>query len=398
MRQLQSFFGVIALSGASLGLAQGQDKPTPAKAVIPALRIAQPGATAGQTGSAAAPATATGKALMVLRNQFSVSQSTILVKLRQTDNDEERANLAKQLPKGEPIAQKALELAKNDLEDEAAFDALQYASMLGSLPSSKAGVEAREILFSKCVTNPRIKPLIAALANTPDGREQAKALLKNQKLPRDVKGQILFSLAQEAQNGARRGGSDADQEKALENAARQYEAIVKEYGDVAGPRGGTLGEMAKPALFEIRSLSLGKMAPAVKCLKLDGDKEVEDTLANYKGKVVVLDIWATWCGPCRAMIPHEREMVERLKDKPFTLISVSGDEKLETVRTFLEKEKMPWTHWFADRKGILKDWNVRYYPSMYIIDHTGKIRFKDLRGEKLEEAVNQLLAEMKEAK
>ena len=90
MRQLQSFFGVIALSGASLGLAQGQDKPTPAKAVIPALRIAQPGATAGQTGSAAAPATATGKALMVLRNQFSVSQSTILVKLRQTDNDEER--------------------------------------------------------------------------------------------------------------------------------------------------------------------------------------------------------------------------------------------------------------------------------------------------------------------
>ena len=248
------------------------------------------------------------------------------------------------------------------------------------------------------VTNPRINPLIAALANTPDGREQAKALLKNQKLPRDVKGQILFSLAQEAQNGARRGGSDADQEKALENAARQYEAIVKEYGDVAGPRGGTLGEMAKPALFEIRSLSLGKMAPAVKCLKLDGDKEVEDTLANYKGKVVVLDIWATWCGPCRAMIPHEREMVERLKDKPFTLISVSGDEKLETVRTFLEKEKMPWTHWFADRKGILKDWNVRYYPSMYIIDHTGKIRFKDLRGEKLEEAVNQLLAEMKEAK
>ena len=111
-----------------------------------------------------------------------------------------------------------------------------------------------------------------------------------------------------------------------------------------------------------------------------------------------MDIWATWCGPCKQMIPHEREMVERLKDKPFALISVSGDDKMETLRNFLEKEKMPWTHWFAERKGILKDWNIRYYPTIYILDHTGKIRHKDLRGEKMEEAVNELLSEMKETK
>jgi len=358
---------------------------------LPAAAAQIAGGTAGGI-----PATPVGKELSALRVKFSQEQSTVLMRLRNTDDEAERIEIVKKLPKGEPVAQKALELAKKDLEDEAAFDALQYASTLGSLPTSKAGKEARELLFGKFITHPKMKQMIATLGNTPEGRQQAKTLLAKDNLPREAKGLILLSLAQEAQTGARRVGSEAEQAKALAEAEKQLELIVKDFADVPGPRAGiTLGEIAKPALFEIRHLSPGKSAPEVNCLKLDGDKEIEDKLSNYKGKVVVLDIWATWCGPCRAMIPHEREMVERLKDKPFALISVSGDDKVETLRTFLEKEKMPWTHWFAERKGILKDWNIRYFPTIYILDHTGKIRFKDLRGEKMEEAVNQLLAEVK---
>ena len=99
------------------------------------------------------------------------------------------------------------------------------------------------------------------------------------------------------------------------------------------------------------------------------------------------------------MIPHEREMVERLKDKPFALVSISADDKKETLKEFLSKEKMPWTHWWnGSQGGVIDDWNVQYFPTIYVIDAKGVIRHKDLRDEKLEEAVNELLKDVEQDK
>ena len=99
------------------------------------------------------------------------------------------------------------------------------------------------------------------------------------------------------------------------------------------------------------------------------------------------------------MIPHEREMVEKLKEKPFTLVSISADEEKETLTKFLAKEKMPWTHWWNGQSGgILEDWDVQYFPTIYVIDSKGIIRHKDLRGEALEKAVHELLTESEEKK
>jgi thiol-disulfide isomerase/thioredoxin len=117
-------------------------------------------------------------------------------------------------------------------------------------------------------------------------------------------------------------------------------------------------------------------------------------LSDYKGKVVVLDIWATWCGPCRDMIPHEREMAEKFKGKPFALIGLNADEDVETLKGFLQKEKMPWIHWHIGAEGNVYDQlNIEHYPTIFVLDSKGKIRFKEVRGEDLERAVATLLKE-----
>ena len=155
-------------------------------------------------------------------------------------------------------------------------------------------------------------------------------------------------------------------------------------------------ENAEGNLFELRNLVIGQAAPEAESNDIDG-KAVK--LSDHKGKVVVLDFWATWCGPCVGMIPHERDMVKKHEGKPFVFISVSADEKKEKLKEFLEKEKMPWTHWWNGQDGgVVKKWNVRAFPTMYIVDAKGVLRAKIVGGgdeseKKLSETVEKLVNE-----
>jgi thiol-disulfide isomerase/thioredoxin len=177
-------------------------------------------------------------------------------------------------------------------------------------------------------------------------------------------------------------------EKLLEQVARDFADVpVTGRGNAR-----TLGELAKGHLHEIRHLAVGKPAPDLKSSDLDG-KPVR--LADLKGRVVVLDVWATWCGPCREMIPHQRELVKRLREKPFTLVSISVDKMPGMVTEFLRKNPMPWAHWFNGPEGkIIAELNVWSYPTIYVLDAKGVIRYKDMRGKLLDHAVDTLLKEV----
>jgi hypothetical protein len=96
------------------------------------------------------------------------------------------------------------------------------------------------------------------------------------------------------------------------------------------------------------------------------------------------------------MYPHERSLVKRLENKPFALLGINSDPK-EKLREVLKKENITWRSWWdgGDTNGpIARAWNVSGWPTIYILDHKGVIRFKGPRGEAMDRAVDQLLGEM----
>src|SRR5262245_42969011 len=96
------------------------------------------------------------------------------------------------------------------------------------------------------------------------------------------------------------------------------------------------------------------------------------------------------------MIPHERSLVKKLAGKPFALIGVNSDPKRDEVKERLVKEEMTWRHfWDQSTSGpIAKAWNIHGWPTTYVIDQDGVIRYRDLRDEAAEKAIEELLAKM----
>ena len=101
------------------------------------------------------------------------------------------------------------------------------------------------------------------------------------------------------------------------------------------------------------------------------------------------------------MYPHERSLVKRLANKPFALIGVNSDRDKAKLKPRMEEENITWRSFWNGPRGtsgpISKAWNVRSWPTIYVLDHKGVFRYKNVRGEKMDEAVDTLLAEMESA-
>jgi thiol-disulfide isomerase/thioredoxin len=197
---------------------------------------------------------------------------------------------------------------------------------------------------------------------------------------------------------------EADPEALGTEVLALFERAAKDYGDVSYDpsridlKQRTIADIAGAELHELRNFSVGKLAPEIKGESVDG-KVLK--LSDYRGKVVVLSFWASWCGPCMDLVPHERSLVERLEGKPFALLGIDGDADRQKARKTIAKERMNWPSWWDQRDGdgpIATAWNVHTWPTLYILDHNGVIRYKNFVRADLGKLVDNLLKEVEAKK
>lgn len=149
--------------------------------------------------------------------------------------------------------------------------------------------------------------------------------------------------------------------------------------------------MALGHLHEINALQIGQTAPDFHATTLDGGFI---SLSELRGKVVLLEFWAVWCGPCLPEIPFLKELDEEYGDQDFVLIGISLDDDLEKLQQFVEKEQMAWPQIFqgaAWTGEISQLYNVQGIPRAFLIDREGRVAARDFRGEQTIAEVRRLL-------
>lgn len=184
--------------------------------------------------------------------------------------------------------------------------------------------------------------------------------------------------------------------KQYRKAVSLFEKTSKKYGSFPSPRGVTIFDFCRSELEEINGpRGLGKTVPEIKGEDLDGNPF---KLSQTRGKVVVLDFWADWQPRCREMYAQKNKLVKRLANKPFVLIGMNSDRNYDRLKQTVKKKNIAWrTLWSGGTRGpIVKAWNIHRWPTIYVIDAKGIIRYKNVQGKALDEAVQKLLAETPE--
>ena len=171
--------------------------------------------------------------------------------------------------------------------------------------------------------------------------------------------------------------------------------------------GDALMEQLQKDFPDSKQAKLLKEQAAIKKLRgslADGAKfpdfDVKDTagqplsIADYKGKVVLLDFWATWCGPCVHELPNLMKAYEAYHSKGFEIIGISLDQDKQKLANFIKEKKMTWRQYFDGllwQNKLAMKYGITGIPASFLLDGQGTIIGHDLRGEALDQAVAKAL-------
>ena len=143
--------------------------------------------------------------------------------------------------------------------------------------------------------------------------------------------------------------------------------------------------------LEQPELARARMAPAFEIVTTDGQTISLDAL---KGKVVLIDFWATWCAPCREALPHMRDIARKFQGEPLIVLSVSLDEDEQKWKTFVEKNGMTWPQYRDTRSddALAKIFSVNAIPHTFTIDSDGVLQDEHIGDASIEGKLKKLLA------
>jgi thiol-disulfide isomerase/thioredoxin len=182
-----------------------------------------------------------------------------------------------------------------------------------------------------------------------------------------------------------------------QQARQLYKAL-----DAAGAKAGET-EMAASAR-DVAKMGLTRLdwlgkAPKIEGAIFGGEKF---DWSKYKGKVVLLDFWATWCGPCLRELPNVKANYEKYHDRGFDVVGISLDDDSQALGDFLQKEKLVWPTLFEPdeaKRGfnvpLVKEFGVDGIPATFLLDRSGKVAAISVRGEVLGKQIEKLLTEKK---
>ncbi len=349
--------------------------------------------------------------------------------LRNAKTDDDRKKVLASYPTVDRIGPRFLALAKKYPRTSAACDALvwtvgQSRVTSDTFPPSRTELmsEAMEQLARDHIDDSRVGVLCRSICQYASPlRDKFLRTVYEKATSREVRGRACLSLAEylvvKSETVERARSADSSKRKpsfdiALDaylqhlvsidpalltkEAEQLFLTVIEKFGEFTARRGTvTFSQLAERHLKALHELRVGHSAPEIEGADVDGK---HFKLSDFRGKVVAIVFTGDWCGPCREEYPHERQLVSRLRDKPFVLLGVNTDSDKQTLRKLISTGEVTWKCWWdgAMDGPISKAWDVKGFPSVVVLDANGVIRHSgvSVRRESLDKAVDGLLKEL----
>ncbi len=348
----------------------------------------------------------------IIRKQVGTRNGLIGEYRKNKDNPEKLKEIQQALDDNElEAARSALALIETTDDDVSKIRVLLWG--VRGLQENASKI-MNKVLMEKYADSDEILPIRRVVLSraTPTHEAMIRQLIKDSN-NRKVKGMMTFTLA--IYLDSLKNMSELDRRMAVSSLGKDgtyitkrsepelsneidqlLETCINDFDDVEVTQR-KVSELAAGMKFATTELAIGKVVPEIEGSDLDGQPF---KLSDYRGKVIVLDFWGDWCAACKLRYAYQRSLVDQLADKPFALIGVNSDKDLEQIRSVVKEKQLNYRSFWNGEKGfrgpLSTKWDVRGWPTTFIVDAQGVIRYRNLLGDNLDRAIEMLLAEMGE--